>query len=144
MKPWYTLMDKLNLHKKYFKGVDILTYYTPIDPTKDQESMLNKTLQKKWQPQKTVAQQLQLEKESEMKAKDRLKQGLERERAQKRGKKDQKLVRVMKKVPMTFYTCNANHITNKMATLAHDTMIQRLDVIHITEAGLKQQLFSLI
>ena len=46
----------------------------------------------------------------------------------------------MKKVPMTFYTCNANHITNNMTTLAHDTMKHKLDVIHITEAGLKQQL----
>ena len=41
---------------------------------------------------------------------------------------------------MTFYTCNANHITNKMPTLAHDAMKQKLDVIHITEAGLQQQL----
>ena len=27
MKPEDTLMDELNLHTKYFKGVDILTYY---------------------------------------------------------------------------------------------------------------------
>ena len=60
--------------------------------------------------------------------------------ASKKGKKHEKIVRVMKKVPMTFYTCNANHITNKMPTLAHDAMKERLDVMHITEAGLKQQL----
>ena len=46
MKPGYTLMDELNLHIKYFKGVDILTYYT--QPTKDKKTMFNKTLQKKW------------------------------------------------------------------------------------------------
>ena len=41
----------------------------------------------------------------------------------------------MKKVPMTFYTCNANHITN----MAHDVAKHKFDVIHITEAGLKGQ-----
>ena len=56
MKPGYFLMDELNINIKYFKGIDILTYYTPIDPTKDKEPILNKTLQKKWQPKKTVNQ----------------------------------------------------------------------------------------
>ena len=32
-----TLLDDLHLQIKYFKGVDILTYYTPSDPTKDKE-----------------------------------------------------------------------------------------------------------
>ena len=91
MEPGYTLLDKLNINIRYFKGVGILTYYTPSDPTKDKEPKLNKTLQKKWQPQKTVAHKLQLEKESEMKAKNRLMQDLaERERAQKGGKKETK------------------------------------------------------
>ena len=136
-----TVMDELNLHIKYFKGVDILTYYTPTDPTKDKEPILNKTLQNKWLPQRTVAQKIQLKKESEMRAKNKLKEGpVERERARKKEKKDQKIVRVMKQVPINFYTCNANHITNKMPTLAHDAMKERLDVIHITEAGLKQQI----
>ena len=90
MKPVYTLMDELNLHIKYFKGVDILTYYTPSDPTKDKEPKLNKTLQKKWQPQKTVAHKLQLEKESEMKAKNRLMQGpAEHERKEKNSESDE-------------------------------------------------------
>ena len=66
----------------YFKGVDNLTYYNPTDPTKDKEPMLNKTLQKKWKPQKTVAQKRLLEKESEMRAKNKLKQGpAEREKS---------------------------------------------------------------
>ena len=30
-----TLLDDLNLQIKYFKGVDILTYYTPSNQTKD-------------------------------------------------------------------------------------------------------------
>ena len=34
MKEGETLMDELNQHIKYFKGVDILTYYIPTDPTK--------------------------------------------------------------------------------------------------------------
>ena len=63
MKPGDTLMDELNLHIKYFKGVDILTYYIPTDPTKDKEPMLNKTLQEKWLPEKTMEQKCQLEKE---------------------------------------------------------------------------------
>ena len=70
MRPGYTLMDELNLHIKYFKGVDILTYYTPSNPTKDKEPRLNKGLQKKWMPQKTVAHKLQLEKENKMKVKN--------------------------------------------------------------------------
>ena len=84
-----TVMDELNLHIKYFKGVDILTYYTPTDPTKDKEPILNKTLQNKWLPQRTVAQKIQLKKESEMRAKNKLKEGpVERERARKKGPKN--------------------------------------------------------
>ena len=41
---------------------------------------------------------------------------------------------------MTFFTCTTSRRTNKMPTLAHDAMKHRLDVIRITEAGLKQQL----
>ena len=74
MEKGNTLMDELNLNIKYFKGVDILTYYIPTDPTKDKEPMLNKTLQKKWLPKKTVEQKRQLEKESEARAKNKLKQ----------------------------------------------------------------------
>ena len=39
MEKGNTLMDELNLNIKYFKGVDILTYYIPTDPTKDKEPM---------------------------------------------------------------------------------------------------------
>ena len=117
MESGYTLLDELNLHIKYFKGVDILTYYTPSDPTKDKEPRLNKGLQKKWLFEKTITHK----KENEMKTRNRLMEGpSERAKARKRDKKDQKIVRVMKKVPMRFYTCNANHITNKMSILAHD------------------------
>ena len=113
MKPGDTLMDELNLHIKYFKVVDILTCYIPTNPTKDKEPMLNKN-------------------------KNKLKQGpVEREKSRKKDEKGPK--RLMKQVPVTFYSCNANHITNKMPTLVHDTLKERLDVIHITEAGLKQQ-----
>ena len=55
-KPTDTLLDDLNLQIKYFKGVDILTYYTPSDPAKDKEPLLNYKLQKEWLPAKTVAQ----------------------------------------------------------------------------------------
>ena len=40
MEPGYTLLDELNLHIEYFKGVDILTYYIPSNPTKDKEPRL--------------------------------------------------------------------------------------------------------
>ena len=46
----------------------------------------------------------------------------------------------MKQQPITLYTCNANHITNKMPTVAHTTYEDNLNVIHITEAGLQQKL----
>ena len=46
----------------------------------------------------------------------------------------------MKKQPITFYTYNANQITNKMPTLAHVTYVNCFDVIHITEAGLQKKL----
>ena len=45
-------------------------------------------------------------------------------------------MRVVKKVPITFYSCNASHITNKMPILAHDVGKHKFDVVHITEAGL--------
>ena len=43
MKPGDKLMDELNLHIKYFKRVDILTYYIPTDPTKYKVPMMKKT-----------------------------------------------------------------------------------------------------
>ena len=135
-KPTDTLLDDLNLQIKYFKGVDILTYYTPSDPAKDKEPKLNSRLQKKWLPEKTVAHKQQLAKESEMRARNRLMEGpSEREKTQGREKKDQKVVRVMKKVLITFYTCNDNQIMNKMPILAHDVGKHKFDVVHSTEAG---------
>ena len=56
LEPNYTIQIK------YFKGVDILTYYTPSDPTKDKEPLLNYKLQKKWLPAKTVAKSWQRKK----------------------------------------------------------------------------------
>ena len=57
--------------------MDILTYYTPSDPTKDKEPLLNSKLQKEWLPAKTVAQKQQLAKESEIMAKKKLLEGPE-------------------------------------------------------------------
>ena len=63
----------------------------------------------------------QLAKESEIMARKKLLEGPEeRAKTRKKERKDQKIVRVVKKVPITFYTCNASHITNKMPILAHD------------------------
>ena len=89
-KPTDTLEDELNLQIKYFKGVDILTYYTPSDPTKDKEPLLNYKLQKEWLPAKTVPQK-------QVMAKKKLLEGPE-ERAKRRKKeeKDQKIVRVVR------------------------------------------------
>ena len=71
-----------------------------------------------------------------------MKQGLriDSSKAQLKGKdpeNGQKIVRMMRQQPITLYTCNANHITNKMPTMT--TCKENLDVIHITEAGLKQK-----
>ena len=79
----------------------------------------------------------QLAKESEIMARKKLLEGPEeRAKTRKKERKDQKIVRVVKKVPITFYTCNASHITNKMPILAHDVGKHKFDVVHITEAGL--------
>ena len=103
--------------------------------------MLNKTLQKKWLPEKTVKQKRQMEKESEARAKNKLKQGpVERGKSRKKAKKIINIVRIMEQQPITLYTWNANHITNKIPTVVHTTHKENLDVIHITEAGLKQKL----
>ena len=74
---------------KYFKGLDILTYYTPSNPTKGKEPLLNSKLQKEWLPAKTVPQKQQLAKESEIMAKKKLIDGPE-ERAKTRRKKKTK------------------------------------------------------
>ena len=47
---------------------------------------------------------------------------------------------MVKIVPVKFYLCNAGRLTNKMAILAHDVQKHKLDVIHISEAGLQKQL----
>ena len=76
-------------------------------------------------------------KESETMAKKKLAEGPEeRAKRRKKEKKDLKIVRVIKKVPVKFYLCNSSRITNKMAILAHDLEKHKLDVIHISEAGL--------
>ena len=94
--------------------------------------MLNKNLQKKWLPEKTVEQKRQLEKESIARAENKLKQNpIEKEKARKKAKRDQKIVRIMKQQPITFYSCSANHITSKMPTLAHATYAHNYDVIHM-------------
>ena len=59
-----TILDQLNHLIKFLKGKDILTYYTPCDPSKDKEPLLNRELSDKWQPPKTVAQMDQLKEES--------------------------------------------------------------------------------
>ena len=46
----------------------------------------------------------------------------------------------MRRQPVSFYTVNANHVTNKMASVAHTTYINNYDVVHITEAGLGKKL----
>ena len=83
LKPTDTILDDLNLQIKYFKGVDILTYYTPSDPNKDKEPKLNWRLQKEWLPAKTVAHKQQLAKESKIMARKKLLEGPE-ERAKTR------------------------------------------------------------
>ena len=63
--------------------MDILTYYTSSDPTKDKEPKLNYILQKEYLPTKTFAQKQQLAKESEIMARKKLLEGPE-ERAKTR------------------------------------------------------------
>ena len=40
----------------------------------------------------------------------------------------------MRRQPVSFYTVNANHVTNKMCV--HTAYKNNYDVVHITEAGL--------
>ena len=134
LKPTDTLLDYLNLQIKYFKRVDILTYYTPSDPNKDKEPKLNWRLQKEWLPAKTFAHKQQLAKESEIMARKTILEGPE-ERAKTRKKRPENS-EGYEEVPITFYTCNTSHITNKMPILAHDVGKHKFDVVHITEAGL--------
>ena len=117
--------------------MDITTFN---DPTKEKEPLLNKNLQRKWLPAKTVEQKRQLEKESIARAQNKLKQNsIEKERDRKKSKKGPKIVKIMKQQPVTFYSCNGNHITNKMPTLAHATYENNYDIVHITEAGLQKK-----
>ena len=94
-----TLLDYLNYQIKFLKGKDILTYYTPCDPSKDKEPLLNRELSDKWQPPKTVAQKDRLKEESKTIAMKVLAEGPdERNRRRKKEKKDIKVVRVIKKL----------------------------------------------
>ena len=98
-----TILDDLNRQIKFIKGIDILTYYTPTDPTKEKEPLLNRNLQRKWLPEKTVEQKQQNAKQSITRAINTLKQdSKEGERARKKSKKDQKIVSIMrrKQVPL--------------------------------------------
>ena len=89
-----TILDDLNRQIKFIKGIDILTYYTPTDPNKENKPLLNRNLQRKWLPQKTVDQKQQKAKQSITRAINILKQGpKERERARKKSNKDQKMHR---------------------------------------------------
>ena len=88
MKLEDTLLDYLNYQVKFLKGKDILTYYTPCDPSKDKEPFLNRELSDKWQPPKTVAQKDRLKEESKTIAMKMLAKGPdERNRRRKKGKK---------------------------------------------------------
>ena len=62
IKPSDTFMDYLNYQIKFLKGKDILTYYTPCDPTKDKEPLLSRELSQKQLPSKTVPHKDRLEK----------------------------------------------------------------------------------
>ena len=85
-----TLIDELNQQIKFlFKRIDIHTYYIPTVPNKVKEHFLNRNLQRKWLPAKTVEQKQLQEKESVARAKNTLKQkphGTEREGARARKK----------------------------------------------------------
>ena len=69
--------------------------------------------------------------------KDKNTRGTGREcKNQKEKKTKQKIVRVVKKVPITFYSCNASHIMNKMLIIGHNVWKHKFDVIRMSEAGL--------
>ena len=88
VKPDDTLMDYLNYQVKFLKGKDILTYYTPCDPTKDKEPWLNRKLSEKWKPQKTVAQKDRLKEERTAMAAKILAEGpVEKQKRKKKEKK---------------------------------------------------------
>ena len=93
------------------KGKSVLTWFTPCDPTTDKEPWLDTRLTDKWMPEKTVAQKKQLKKERQKSDIKLLGEGpAEREKRRKK-EKDEKVMRVLKDVRVTVYTCNARRLT---------------------------------
>ena len=130
-----TLLDYYNHLIILLRGESVLTWYTPCDPTKDKEPWLDTRLTDKWMPVKTSVQKKQLKKERQKSDIKILGEGpVEREKRRKK-EKDEKIMRVLKDVRVTVYTCNARRLSNKMGVLASDAQSLKLDVIHISEAG---------
>ena len=96
------VIDDLNRQIRFIKGIDILTYYTPTDPTKEKEPLLNRNLQRKLLPEKTFEQKQQNAKKSMTRSINTLKQG---PKEKERGRKNTKIVRIMR----TFMIVNANY-----------------------------------
>ena len=111
--------------------------FETIGTNKEKEPLLNRKLQRKWLPAKSVAQKIQNQNQSLARAENTLKLGpKERERAWKLSKKDPKMVRVMKEKIGKIYSVNAKHLPNKMLTLKNTSYNRDLDFVQTTEAGL--------
>ena len=130
-----TLLDYYNQLILLLRGESVLTWYTPCDKAKDKEPWLDTRLTDKWMPVKTSVQKKQLKKERQKFDIKILGEGpIEREKRRKQ-EKEEKIMRVVKNVRVKVYTCNARNAKNKMGVIASDGQTLKVDVLHISEAG---------
>merc|ERR1711892_732321 len=130
-----TLLEYYNKLIILLRGESVLTWYTPCDKAKDKEPWLDTRLTDKWMPEKTPVQKKQLKKERQKSDIKILGEDpIEREKRRKQ-EKEEKIMRVVKNVPVKVYTCNARNAKNKMGVIPSDGQTMKIDVLHISEAG---------
>merc|ERR1711892_827696 len=129
------LLDWNNKVIMLLRGESVLTWYTPCDKTKDKEPWLDLRLTEKWLPQRTSVQKELLKDERQKGAIKILGEDpIEREKRRKQLNQE-KIMRVIKNVPVKVYTCNARNANEKMEVVASDGQKFKTDVIHLGEAG---------
>merc|ERR1711892_540001 len=130
-----TLLDWYNKVIMLLRGESVLTWYTPCDKSKDKEPWLDLRLTDKWLPKRTSVQKELLKDERQKGAIKILGEDpIEREKRRKQLNQE-KIMRVIKNVPVKIYTCNARNANEKMEVVASDGQKFKTDVIHLGEAG---------
>ena len=138
MTPEDRFVDALNRIIKYLKGKEILSYYIPENPTKEKEPILSRELQRKYLLPKSEAQRQQNKQQSESRAIKLLTMApITRARVKKKERKGTKMKRIIMNKKMKIYSVNANIMTNKVATVFDIVQRREMDIVMISEAGLK-------